>query len=1390
MLGEIMIRLLKRNINKIKRIAPGFVSKSLRESRARRLFSYFDLRRGGTIACVGLPCELEGYLTERLPPKLRGCTLKFYDKPSDVLRIRSLAAVIYSSEFFTLKNVKPVSNMKRNLDVGVFELSPCIDLPAVGRSSYSSDYISGCLYWSTYSVEIEASIAAQKSVRFADYMGAIAQGQYSGAVSAAEAACQLSSNGDFSLTAGLPFADVDSFRAAFHKIGGLDSVEPYVLILTGEEFQENKNTLAREATPGIFEKMLKAAKLLHPQSRIVVLHTRDTAGARRFESIRCQKKGNILHAAGLPVAALLPNAIEVLTDDNAAGFEACIAGRSNVSVYEETYFTGWGFTNDNFESKARAFNASPAEVLCATAILTVDHVDLVSRQIGSFSSYLSLFQALRSSDVAENAKLRTHLNRTPSLQGWRHRVAALLEISRIDDVTLMLKAMAMGLSSLKSSWRNRVHRDLMGVLFHTGHFDEVLEIASAYPNPERNFDVLSWYLYSLYSVRDFDRLELVAEQCLQAIFAKFEQDNTNLGDFRRLINLLYLYRTISLPISKFGRLIIGKNMAERLVKIVLRVVNSNKYHMQTIQIVNEFIILLGRIDFEIGSEFFNDILSSLKYDHQHLVNVSRLLVENEIITAENMTGRTESALEAMRVAVAENTSSSVISVKLDASISVGKLGLLLEILSVGTRHGVLRFKGFDDLYSRTLNYLTSRFGGEDLSSDELGFVQKVRLLEKLDSMAKDDFHGTGEVVGALLGNIVRQAHRERPSDIGLAARYVQVLRDSNGFNELETVYQRYKSGDFPQAPQILQKLSSYRLSQNDYDEALSFMERACATLANGLLLGRIPIRKLAQLHNFQEELGRKRFYASSSELMRSVPQPAKPKGVVFVLGYDALNVLAMGIPVLCDLRRQGYATVYLGSQILPNEPTGIEEIDQFLGIVHLDHMTIDDETAYNRQTKNQWEVDWDNKRLICNGVNYYQGVFEYLANRYRRFSIDIEQPHIRRFFDTQLMKCDRAVTICERIQKDVASKLGLPVRFMAVSAQTSPSYVFKEYCAEVGWQDDMHLLFHINGYENYFSNLGTKVSSTMAVGDMTARPFIRSPLIVQSQRLDAWCAENIVDATPPSYMLADRVGNVGLSRDAVEVYERVVRHKAAGGKVVVCFGKVLCDLGVPYDGGPAHKDIIDWLNHTVECARNSDTMVLIKPHPHELRPEISRHLTEYLFDVVHEEIPDNVILLQHNWFNNQNIQDLVDVAILWNGTSCLEMSVWGVPVVNCAYFGEHDYPVDLIYPKDRDHYKTIIQHPEQLSQGPNTRQRAAACLEYISDQQIYFPYRFCPRPATNDPVGDYHWIEEDIARWKAGEDPFVSLFAAQYFEPLTPGEDGVATPSEYEAYRVFKHALM
>ncbi len=408
------------------------------------------------------------------------------------------------------------------------------------------------------------------------------------------------------------------------------------------------------------------------------------------------------------------------------------------------------------------------------------------------------------------------------------------------------------------------------------------------------------------------------------------------------------------------------------------------------------------------------------------------------------------------------------------------------------------------------------------------------------------------------------------------------------------------------------------------------------------------------------------------------------------------------IPTLLELKKRDFAIINITEGLVQHQNIGIPELDKFADILPAN--------LFYLERKNDWHLRWSDKELMSNGINFYQGFYERLSTAHRKYFVDINDFLISRDLQAQLKRADACLDICEQVYQELVQSKRFPVVIVSGNTHVAPFSVFRDFCRS---KDDEMLGF-VNAniaYENYFSNLSGKFATTMCVTDMTLHKEIRAPFLARKDQFETWYSTNreVSQYRDQANKLVQVNRNSSVAGEAEgELVQYLNDCKKQGRKVICAFGKIPVDLNVPFDGGPGHMDMADWLNHTISSIENCDDVtLLLKPHPHELRPEIALDLVDRFEDLISSKLPHNVRLLGHREINVHALAPYLDLAVLWNGSSALELTLLGVPVIMCSFFGKFDYPIELNYPKNRADYEEMLQILDFNKPNLSLRQKAA-----------------------------------------------------------------------------------
>lgn len=507
---------------------------------------------------------------------------------------------------------------------------------------------------------------------------------------------------------------------------------------------------------------------------------------------------------------------------------------------------------------------------------------------------------------------------------------------------------------------------------------------------------------------------------------------------------------------------------------------------------------------------------------------------------------------------------------------------------------------------------------------------------------------------------------------------------------------------------------------------------------------------------------RYRLLVETAAIFARVPQPQHPIGIaVMMMGYSPLALLWHSL-VAIEMRKHGYATILLDSHTgLTMAPTGIAEIDSLNGLLTHQGRYLRGREG-NKAWQAAWTVDVDKKQITTAGINVYQPIYERVGTQQRRYSVDMHSPQTQGSLDYQIGLADTALAACQTIEA-VAAAQNLSVRFLGIMSHYVPAAVYRKYCAAHPGSR-MEFISFLAAYQHYYNNLANTVSTALSVENMTRHPELRMPCHAYPEQFDAWIARQ--DDIDGIVAEVDKIINQDRARkesspEAEAVMQRILAHRAKGGRVVCLFGKIMYDICVEEEGGPAHTDMIDWLNHSIDAVRgHDDVLLLIKPHPNEIKPMVASP-TEFFFDGIHVPLPDNVIKLEHRWFNINDILPVIDMGTIWHGTATLELMSRGIPLTVCATWGVKDHPVEVVSAPDRATYEDVLRHPERQSVSADQRRRAALLINYLASDEIIVPYDYGHMPVFRNVGASFGWYVDKVDTYLRDGDPYIAQIAAR-----------------------------
>lgn len=516
-------------------------------------------------------------------------------------------------------------------------------------------------------------------------------------------------------------------------------------------------------------------------------------------------------------------------------------------------------------------------------------------------------------------------------------------------------------------------------------------------------------------------------------------------------------------------------------------------------------------------------------------------------------------------------------------------------------------------------------------------------------------------------------------------------------------------------------------------------------------------------------IGQARFmgdiYRYHEKYSRQSPNP-DPKGYVIVCDHGGPVLSGLMVPIGYELRKRGYqlCSMVAGRMPDPDDPY----LAEVSGMMRTDAFSFVDQVSRPDALTNNWTVDWDNGVVSARGINHYSTFLESMTRVARGHKPDLTDATQLKTFEGLLRRSDLMLTLCLRA-RGIAKATGKPIRLATIDTHFAPWGVVRRWCELEGYKDDIQVIAVSTAYENYFSNLKSPLASTLAIENVTARPTVRHPFLGGEERFNAYLADiTMTDAEIEAVKTHINI-NRSMTSEADEAERKAVLYrikttKASGGKVFGVFGKVLIDFAAPDDRGHVFETFEDWINFLAREIAGTDNLLIIKPHPHEVRPEIVQSGCRALRTLLPAKLPNNVIYLGHTTFNSYELAERIDCAFVWNGTISVEFPVLKCPVVAESIWAERDYPIGNRVIRTEQEYVSILNGDANLVVSPEARRKAAAFLRFMGSTDVAIPFKYVKRGATNEDIGANQLYTDQIEALEANGDAWVSVAADRFFE--------------------------
>ncbi|CAM3891233.1 hypothetical protein [Vibrio aquimaris] len=469
-----------------------------------------------------------------------------------------------------------------------------------------------------------------------------------------------------------------------------------------------------------------------------------------------------------------------------------------------------------------------------------------------------------------------------------------------------------------------------------------------------------------------------------------------------------------------------------------------------------------------------------------------------------------------------------------------------------------------------------------------------------------------------------------------------------------------------------------------------------------------------------------RFLKTSISFYDSYPQTKdKENGIIVTCAQGVKALRHLPIPILVEMKRRGWKVVHLCNNYFM-EDSGYSSSGAYERLLN------------NKQS--DWNIIYEDELAVKDNINYWKGIHEHVSIGLRRYHLDYNTLRVKKDFLYRKRSADAGVESLKELISEVDPST--PIRVLMWDPHTTPGHAMRLYCESQQLHGDVEVINYKNGHENLGSAKEQLYSQKLSIANLT-RDKINFARLGSPNGFERWL-ENQDDIVANELPIIHR----DLTKEQTSYLDELKSFRNSGGRVYCLLGKVIFDLCEPLKSGLVHESMEDWVNHTIRTIANDEKIKLIvKPHPQELKNTIALFGAEGLKDLV-KESSVNVDVIEPDFIGLDVLLPHLDLAIMWSGSSCLELAQAKVPTIWVSRYAYGEMPIGITEPTDLADYESILKTGVLVSDLDRLKVRAQNFFKYIKSDDVAYPYRYTNRPLTNKNIWPVACYQEDFDAYR------------------------------------------
>ena len=422
------------------------------------------------------------------------------------------------------------------------------------------------------------------------------------------------------------------------------------------------------------------------------------------------------------------------------------------------------------------------------------------------------------------------------------------------------------------------------------------------------------------------------------------------------------------------------------------------------------------------------------------------------------------------------------------------------------------------------------------------------------------------------------------------------------------------------------------------------------------------------------------------------------------------------------------------------------QIDQSL---HVENKRFVKTNVWNDKSLD-WHIDIENKTVEAMGVNFFNLIETTLQKIQKRYNVFFYTHDHKSVFDELVRTCDILLNIYLQLRKYAVANQK-KIRFVGLEVNLIPNGVFRILCETFSTDGLTELVELERGYMHYF---GTNIKdSYVACGNLTKTKALTS-WVMNRQEFEA--SKNLAIDTKGIDIALEasikRKRNLNETEESRRILDLIESYQKAGKKIYVLFAHLFYDTPID-DSSAVFGGMCAWIDETLNQFNNSDHLLLLKPHPVEIRivnPKKmpNETLASYLSN---KEFGDNIVLLPPDLFSVADLIPKMSCGLIWRSSVALELIYHGIP---CIISGNPYYDIlDINIVKSRDEYIRMIANSEKIKIENSQKDEIKLFLAMLRNR-YYHVEQICYNPKDRKHNWDKSALKNYMLR---GNDNIASI---------------------------------